>query len=341
MTTKIQRNNNRVVLTAPLDGKPQPEDFKTISEPIPEPADGEMLIRHIYLSLDPYQRSMIAGRHGAARPLSEGDMPNGETVGQVVQSRHPSFAEGDYVRHFGGWQKYSVSDGTQTFTVDPEQAPLSTYVGVLGMPGLTAYASMIELAEVEAGQTVLVSAAHGPVGSMVGQIAIQQGATAIGIAGSDEKCRLVVEDLGFSACINYKNKRYPGSLEDALPNGADIYHDNVGGDMLAEALLVLKNYGTVILCGLISHYNDPSKAVGLNLTTVILKRAALKGLVVYDFEDRRQKFFNMVAPWIKDGTVKYLEDRVDGLEYTGIQFARLMSGQNVGKALVVIGPESL
>ncbi|SVC85931.1 uncharacterized protein METZ01_LOCUS338785, partial [marine metagenome] len=258
MTTKIQRNNNRVVLTAPLDGKPQPEDFKTISEPIPEPADGEMLIRHIYLSLDPYQRSMIAGRHGAARPLSEGDMPNGETVGQVVQSRHPSFAEGDYVRHFGGWQKYSVSDGTQTFTVDPEQAPLSTYVGVLGMPGLTAYASMIELAEVEAGQTVLVSAAHGPVGSMVGQIAIQQGATAIGIAGSDEKCRLVVEDLGFSACINYKNKRYPGSLEDALPNGADIYHDNVGGDMLAEALSVLKNYGPVILCGLISHYNDPS-----------------------------------------------------------------------------------
>ncbi len=340
MTTKIQQHNNRVVLTAPLQGNPRPEDFKTISEPMPEPDDGKLLIRHIYLSLDPYQRSMIAGRHGAPGPLSEGEMPNGEVVGQVVQSRHPDFADGDYVRHFGGWQEYSVSDGTQTFTVDPGRAPLSTYVGVLGMPGLTAYASMIELADVQAGQTVLVSAAHGPVGSMVGQIAMQKGARAIGIAGSDEKCRLVVDELGFSACINYKDEYYPGSLEDALPDGADVYHDNVGGDMLAEALSVLKDYGTVILCGLISQYNDPSKAAGLSLASVILKRAVLKGLVVYDFEDQRQKFFDLVAPWINEGRVKYLEDRVDGLEHTGSQFARLMSGQNVGKALVVVGPES-
>ncbi len=341
MTTKMHQNNNRVVLTAPLDGNPRPEDFKTISEPIPEPGDGEMLIRHIYLSLDPYQRSMIAGRHGAAGPLGEGEMPGGEIVGQVVQSRHSDFTDGEYVRHFGGWQEYSLSDGTQTFAVDPEQAPLSTYVGVLGMPGLTAYASMIELADVQAGQTVLVSAAHGPVGSMVGQIAMRKGARAIGIAGSDEKCRLVVDELGFSACINYKDGHYPGSLEDALPDGADIYHDNVGSDMLAEALSVLKNYGTVILCGLISQYNDPSQAVGLSLASVILKRAVLKGLVVYDFEDRRQEFFDMMAPWIKDGTIKYLEDRVDGLEHAGSQFTRLMSGQNVGKALVVIGHESL
>ncbi len=341
MSTKTQPQNNRVVLTAPLAGTPSPEDFKTISERMPEPDDGEMLIRHIYLSLDPYQRSMMAGRHGAAGPLGEGEMPDGEIVGQVVQSRHSDFADGEYVRHFGGWQDYSVSDGTQTFAVDPEQAPLSTYVGVLGMPGLTAYASMVELADVQAGQTVLVSAAHGPVGSMVGQIAMQKGARAIGIAGSDEKCRLVVDELGFSACINYKDECYPGSLEDALPDGADIYHDNVGGDMLADALSVLKNYGTVILCGLISQYNDPSQAVGLNLASVILKRAVLKGIVVYDFEDQRQEFLDMMAPRIKDGTIKFLEDRVDGLEHAGSQFTRLMSGQNVGKALVVIGPESL
>ena len=341
MPTNTQQHNNRVVLTAPLAGMPRPEDFKIISEPMPDPDNGEMLIRHIYLSLDPYQRSTIAGRHGAAGPLGEGEMPNGEVVGQVIRSRHSDFADGEYVRHFGGWQEYSLSDGMQTFALDPDQAPLSTYVGVLGMPGLTAYASMIELADVQAGQTVLVSAAHGPVGSMVGQIAIQKGARAIGIAGSDEKCRLVVDELGFGACINYKDEYYPGSLEDALPDGADIYHDNVGGDMLADALSVLKNYGTVILCGLISQYNDPSQAVGLNLASVILKRAVLKGLVVYDFEDRRQEFLDMMVPWVRDGTIKYLEDRVDGLEHAGSQFTRLMSGQNVGKALVVIGPESL
>ena len=341
MPTNTQQHNNRVVLTAPFAGMPRPEDFKIISEPMPDPDNGEMLIRHIYLSLDPYQRSTIAGRHGAAGPLGEGEMPNGEVVGQVIRSRHSDFADGEYVRHFGGWQEYSLSDGMQTFTLDPDQAPLSTYVGVLGMPGLTAYASMIELADVQAGQTVLVSAAHGPVGSMVGQIAIQKGARAIGIAGSDEKCRLVVDELGFGACINYKDEYYPGSLEDALPDGADIYHDNVGGDMLADALSVLKNYGTVILCGLISQYNDPSQAVGLNLASVILKRAVLKGLVVYDFEDRRQEFLDMMVPWVRDGTIKYLEDRVDGLEHAGSQFTRLMSGQNVGKALVVIGPESL
>ena len=267
MSTTMQQQNKRVVLTAPLAGEPRPEDFKTVTESMPEPAEGEMLIRHIYLSLDPYQRSMIAGRHGAAGPLGEGEMPTGEIVGQVVQSRHADFADGEYVRHFGGWQEYSLSDGTQTCAVNPEQAPLSTYVGVLGMPGLTAYASMIVLADVQAGQTVLVSAAHGPVGSMVGQIARQKGARAIGIAGSDEKCRLVVDELGFDACVNYKDEYYPGSLEDALPDGADIYHDNVGGDMLAEALSVLKDYGTVILCGLISQYNDPSQAVGLNLAS--------------------------------------------------------------------------
>ena len=341
MPTNTQQHNNRVVLTAPFAGMPRPEDFKIISEPMPDPDNGEMLIRHIYLSLDPYQRSTIAGRHGAAGPLGEGEMPNGEVVGQVIRSRHSDFADGEYVRHFGGWQEYSLSDGMQTFALDPDQAPLSTYVGVLGMPGLTAYASMIELADVQAGQTVLVSAAHGPVGSMVGQIAIQKGARAIGIAGSDEKCRLVVDELGFGACINYKDEYYPGSLEDALPDGADIYHDNVGGDMLADALSVLKNYGTVILCGLISQYNDPSQAVGLNLASGIRMLAVLKGLVVYDFEDRRQEFLDMMVPWVRDGTIKYLEDRVDGLEHAGSQFTRLMSGQNVGKALVVIGPESL
>jgi NADPH-dependent curcumin reductase CurA len=334
-------NNKKIVLASTISGVPRADNFRMVESLIPEPADGEILVRHIYLSLDPYQRSAIAGIHVTSkRVLEEEETPAAETIGQVIASRHPDFAEGDYVRHFGGWQEYSLSDGAQTFKVDPQQAPLSTYLGILGMPGLTAYASMIRLADVQAGQSVLVSAASGPVGSMVGQIAIQLGAKAYGIAGSDEKCRLVIDEFGFRDCINYKNDDYPASLVQRMPDGVDIYHDNVGGQMLTDALTVLKIYGTVILCGLISQYNNAEKGRGFNLAPVIIKRAVMKGLVVFDYEDQRQEFFDLVAPWVRAGKIKYKEDRVEGIEKTGAHFERLMSGDNFGKALVVLGPET-
>ena len=283
----MQQKNHQVVLTRPLSGVPLAEDFQVQAVPIPEPGPGELLIRHIYLSLDPYQRSAIAGRHmGGRQPLGAGAMPMAETVGQVLWSRNPACREGDYVRHFGGWQEYALSSGEQIEVLDRSRAPLSTWLGVLGMPGLTAWASMVELADVEPGQVVLVSAALGPVGSMVGQIAIQRGAVAVGIAGSDEKCAFVRE-LGFSACVNYKSADFLPTLAAALPDGADIYHDNVGGQMLANAFTVLKNYGTVILCGLMERYNDPARSKPLDLALPIVKRAVMKGLVVTDFEDRR------------------------------------------------------
>ena len=332
--------NRRVVLASTISGIPRAGNFRIVKADIPEPDDNEILVRHIYLSLDPYQRSAIAGAHlSANRALAEEEAPSAETVGQVIASRHPDFAEGDYVRHFGGWQEYSLSGGSQTFKVDPVQAPLSTYLGILGMPGLTAYASIVKLADVHPGQSVLVSAASGPVGSMIGQIACQLGAKAYGIAGSEEKCRFVVDQLGFEDCINYKKDVYPESLGLSVPEGVDIYHDNVGGQMLVDALGVLKNYGTVILCGLISQYNDAEKGKSFNLAPVIIKRAVMKGLVVYDYEDRRQEFFELVAPWVREGKIKYKEDRAEGIENTGAHFERLMSGQNFGKALVVIGPE--
>lgn len=332
--------NRKIVLASPIGGIPRAENFRVVESDIPEPDDGEFLVRHIYLSLDPYQRSAIAGVHlSADGALAENEAPSAETIGQVTVSRHPDFAAGDYVRHFGGWQEYSISDGSRSFVVDPDEAPLSTYLGILGMPGLTAYASMVKLADVQAGQSVLVSAASGPVGSMIGQIAIQLGARAYGIAGSAEKCRFVVEALGFEACINYKNDGYPKSLGIGMPDGVDIYHDNVGGQMLIDALGVLKNYGTVILCGLISQYNDTEKGKGFNLAPAIIKRAVLKGLVVYDYEDQRQEFFDLVAPWVRAGKIKYKEDRVEGIENTGAHFQRLMSGQNFGKALVIIDAE--
>ena len=335
----MQQKNHQVVLTRPLSGVPLAEDFQVQAVPIPEPGPGELLIRHIYLSLDPYQRSAIAGRHmGGRQPLGAGAMPMAETVGQVLWSRNPACREGDYVRHFGGWQEYALSSGEQIEVLDRSRAPLSTWLGVLGMPGLTAWASMVELADVEPGQVVLVSAALGPVGSMVGQIAIQRGAVAVGIAGSDEKCAFVRE-LGFSACVNYRSADFLQTLAATLPDGADVYHDNVGGQMLADAFTVLKNYGTVILCGLMERYNDPARSKPLDLALPIIKRAVMKGLVVTDFEDRRAEFVDFVAPLIVDGRIRYREDRAVGIATTGAHFARLMRGDNLGKSIVVLGDE--
>lgn len=332
--------NHKVVLTRSLAGVPEPSDFRVVDEPVPEPGEGEFLVRHVYLSLDPYQRSAMAGRHMLGRgPLGAGDMPAAETLGQIVQSRHPGYAPGEYVRHFGGWQEYALGNGERTERVDPATAPLSTWLGILGMPGLTAWASVVELAGVHAGQTVLVSAALGPVGSLVGQLARQRGAEAVGIAGSDEKCAIVTREFGFRDCVNYRREGFLAALRAALPDGADIYHDNVGGQMLADAFSVLKVNGTVILCGLMERYNDPSRSKPLDLALPIMKRAVMKGLVVSDFEHRRPVFEAAVAAGIRAGEIRYREDRAAGIGQAGNHFCRLMRGENVGKALVVLGPE--
>ncbi len=334
--------NRKVVLSSPLDGVPTPENFKLIEEPSPEPSEGTFTVRHIYLSLDPYQRIAMAGRHMSADgKLDTGATPRAETIGQVIASRHPDFTTGDYVRSFGGWQEFSVSDGAGAFKIDPTAAPLSATLGVLGMPGLTAYASVVKLANIQPGQTVLVSAASGPVGGTLGQIAIQLGGRAVGIAGGEEKCAYVTGELGFDACIDYKKEGYGQALKAALPDGADIYHDNVGGQILVDAFSVLKDYGTVILCGLISQMNDLNGAKGFYLGLPIIKRAVMKGLVVYDFEDKRDEFFELVAPWVAAGKVKYKEDRAAGIESVAAQFSKLMRGENFGKTLVVLGPEKL
>ncbi len=334
----MSETNLRVVLRHPLAGAPSPDDFALEQLPLPQPGADEVLVRHAFLSLDPYQRSAMAGRHvSAGGPMGEGDMPPGETVGEVIESRSERFAAGDFVRHFGGWQSHSLAPASELHRVDQARAPLSAWLGVLGMPGLTAWASIVQLAQVQPGQVVLVSAAAGPVGATLGQIAIQRGAIAVGVAGSDEKCRYVTEELGFAACVNYKSAEYPESLAAALPGGADIYHDNVGGQMLVDAMGVLKNYGTVILCGLMSAYNDPASVKGLYLGLPILRRAVIKGLVVYDFEPQRAEFVDELAPLVAAGQVRYLEDRASGLGQAGAHFSRLMRGENFGKALVEIG----
>ena len=329
--------NRKVVLARRIEGVPVADDFRVIETELPVAAEGQLLIRHVYLSLDPYQRSAIAGVHMSAdRALATDEAPAGETVGRVVESQHPDFKVDDYVRSKGGWQEYSVAEGSAAVKLDPAIAPLATHLGILGMPGLTAYASVVKLAEFQPGQRLLVSAATGPVGSMVGQLARMLGGTAFGVAGSAEKCAYAVDELGFAACVNYKEPDYPESLAAAIPDGVDMYHDNVGGQMLVDALGVLRNYGTVVLCGLISQYNTQEKGKGFNLGPAILKRAVMKGLIVYDFEDQRDEFLNLAAPWVRDGSIRYKEDRASGIEHTGAHFAKLMSGDNFGKTLVVL-----
>lgn len=333
------KTNRRVVLARPIEGVPVAADFRVEDAPMPEPGPGQFLVRHLYLSLDPYQRPAMAGRHGGTRgPLGAGDMPDAETIGRVVASRHERFREGDYVRHGGGWQAYSVSDGTRAWLVEPQGASLSAFLGVLGMPGLTAWASAVKLADVKAGQTVLVSAAAGPVGATFGQIAMRRGARAIGIAGSDEKCRLVTAEFGFAACVNHRRPGFLEELRAAAGEGVDCYHDNVGGPLLVDAMSVLRPYGTVVLCGLMADYNTPVERRSFNfpLALPILKRAVMKGLVVFDFEPERAAFVAEVAPWVAAGSVRFREDRVEGLERAGAHFARLMRGENVGKALVAL-----
>ncbi len=330
----------KVVLTGSVEGVPDPSNFKVIEDVSTPPGDGEFVSKHLYISLDPYQRPAMSGRHmSSPGALGEGDTPRAETIGQVTASKHPDFSEGDYVRHFGGWREQSHSDGTQAFKVNPARAPLSSYLGVLGMPGLTAYASIVKLANVKAGQTVLVSSAAGPVGATLGQIAIQKGAKAIGIAGSDEKCAFVTSEFGFDACVNYKHEDFAEALARATPNGVDIYHDNVGGAVLDAAFGVLNTYGTVILCGLASQYSDDGPRQGLFLGLPIVKRAIMKGLVIYDFEDQRSEFLDLVAPWVADSSIKFKEDRVEGIGNTAEQFCKLARGENFGKTLVVVGPE--
>lgn len=331
--------NHQVGLASLVEGRPRPENFALRKVPCPAPGPGEVLLRHLYLSLDPYQRPAMSGRHlTAAQALPIGGVPAAETIGEVVESRHPDWRPGDTARSMGGWQEYSVASATGLHRVDGSIAPLSAFLGVLGMPGLTAWASVTQLARVQAGQTVLVSAAAGPVGSLVGQLSRLAGAQAWGIAGSAAKCDFIRDELGFAGCVDRHDPGFVATLRAAVPAGIDVYHDNVGGQLLHDVLGALRPYGTVVLCGLMDRYNDPAAGGSLDLGLVIRQRAVLRSLVVFDFEARRGEFVAAVAPLVRSGAVRYREDRVTGLGNAPAHFARLMAGETFGKALVVLAP---
>ncbi|TQV81231.1 NADP-dependent oxidoreductase [Exilibacterium tricleocarpae] len=331
-------DNLQVQLARNPAGVPVPEDFTVVTAARPQPAAGEVLCQTLYLSLDPYMRSQIAGRHlsGAVAP---GEVMRGETVSRVVESRHPGFAAGDTVRCFGGWQSYSVHGAGELYRVDEAIQPVSYALSVLGMPGLTAYAGLIWQAEPRAGDVVVIPAAIGGVGATAGQLAKIHGCRVIGIAGSDEKCRYAVDELGYDACINRRTEDIAARLDQLCPQGIDIFFDLVGGEILQLASQRLAVGARVILCGLMAEYNSNTRAAGPEPGLWIKARARVHGLVVYDFEPRRAEFINACLPYVRDGRLQMREDIAAGLAAAPVAFCRLMRGENLGKALVKIAEE--
>jgi NADPH-dependent curcumin reductase CurA len=331
--------NRQVVLRSRPSGMPKPSDFDLVESATPAPGDGEILCRTIYLSLDPYMRGRISGAQSYAASVAPGQVIVGGTVSEVVESRHPGFARGDLVAGYDGWQAYGVSGGAGVRKLDPTQAPISTALGVLGMPGMTAYVGLLDIGQPKPGETVVVSAASGAVGSAVGQIAKLKGCRAVGIAGSADKCDYVVRELGLDACVNYKTGDLVGALRHACPRGIDVYFENVGGDVLEAVLQVVNANARIPLCGLISEYNALEAPAGPNWRVLLVNRVLVKGFIVSDHVARMPEFLGDCSRWVREGKLKYREDVVAGLERAPEAFIGLLQGKNFGKLLVRVGAD--
>jgi NADPH-dependent curcumin reductase CurA len=331
--------NQQVLLKSRPSGAPRAENFEIASAPVPALGPGHVLRRTIYLSLDPYMRGRMSDAPSYATPVSVGQVMVGHTVSQVLESRHPSFAPGDIVAGYDGWQEYAASPGDGLRKVDSTMAPISTAVGVLGMPGQTAYVGLLDIGQPVAGETVVVSAASGAVGSVVGQIAKIKGCRAVGVAGSRDKCDFVVGELGFDACVNHRSPAFRDELAASCPSGIDVYFENVGGAVLAAVLRLLNQRARIPLCGLISEYSADKPPAGPNLRPLLVKRAMIRGFIVSDHPDRFPAFQRDCAAWIRDGRIKYREDVVAGLEHAPGAFLRLFDGRNFGKLLIRVSAD--
>ena len=327
------QSNRQIVLESTPQGIPTPEHFSLRNAPMLEPGADEVLCRTRYLSLDPYMRSQIAGRHPSGA-LVPGDVMKGETVSEVVRSNVAAFSPGQLVRCMGGWQAYSVHGAGDLHAVADGIEPPSFALSVLGMTGLTAYAGMVWQARVRAGECVVIPAMTGAVGSIAAQLCAARGARVIGIAGSGEKCRYAIESLGAADCIDRRSEDVEVRLGELCPDGIDVYFDLVGGPILHAACRHLAHYGRVVLCGLMAEYNRPSRSPGPAPGLLIARRAIVSGLVVYDYEPRRDEFIRECLPLVAQGKLRQREDTTVGLETAPAAFQRLMSGQNFGKVIV-------
>jgi NADPH-dependent curcumin reductase CurA len=339
MTTR-PRTQREIHLAARPRGAPRPSDFELVETPVPEPAEGQILVRNVYLSVDPYMRGRMRDVKSYVPPFQIGAVLDGGSLGQVVTSRHPRFAEGDFVVGMQGFREYYVSDGAGQRKIDPALAPLSAHLGILGGTGLTAYVGLLDFGKPKAGETLLVSAAAGAVGMVVGQIGKILGLRVVGIAGGPEKVRWLVDELGFDAAFDYRAAagRLDGAIAEHCPEGVDIYFENVGGAMLEAALANMKPFGRIPLCGMIALYNDEQPQPGpRNLTLCVARRLTLAGFIVSDHLDRLPAFTRDVSAWLAQGRLRNRETIVQGIENAPAAFIGLLGGENLGKMLVQVG----
>ncbi|GLH76515.1 NADP-dependent oxidoreductase [Bradyrhizobium sp. SSBR45G] len=333
----------RIVLAARPVGEPKPTDFRLEDYAVPTPGAGEVLLRTIWLSLDPYMRGRMSDGPSYAQPVPVGGVMEAGTVCEVVASNNSGFKPGDIVLARAGWQTHAISDGKSLAKVDPKLAPISTAVGVLGMPGMTAYTGLLDIGQPKAGETVVVAAASGAVGSAVGQIARIKGARAIGIAGGKDKCDYVKSEFGFDDCLDHRDPDLAAKLKEACPKGIDVYFENVGGPVFEAVFPLFNAFARMPVCGLIAHYNDTQSAApkwaGAMMRNVLTKRLTIRGFIVSDFASRHGDFLKDMSAWVRDGKVKYKEHVTEGLENAPSAFMGLLKGANFGKQLVRVGPD--
>jgi len=329
----------RIVLVSRPVGEPKPGDFRLEEYPMPQPGPGEVLLRTKWLSLDPYMRGRMSDAPSYAKPVGIGEVMEGGTVSEVVASNNDRFARGDVVLGHTGWQTHALSNGAGLRKLDPKVAPVSTALGVLGMPGMTAYAGLLEIGKPQPSETVVVAAASGAVGSVVGQIAKIKGARAVGIAGGPDKCRYVKDALGFDDCLDHRAPDFAARLKAVCPKGIDVYFENVGGAVFDAVLPLLNPFARIPVCGLIAHYNATELPPGPNrlpllMRNVLTKRLLIRGFIVTDFAARFEDFIREMSQWVKEGRIKYREDIAEGLDSAPATLIGLLKGKNFGKQLV-------
>ncbi|NJL15137.1 MAG: NADP-dependent oxidoreductase [Microscillaceae bacterium] len=322
-------------------GTPTRENWEFVTEAIPTPAEGQVLVQNLFISLDPAMRGWMNEGKSYIPPVGIGEVMRAGTAGKVVASQHPGFAVGDYVSGALGVQSYGLSDGKGLYKVDTNLAPLSTHLGLLGMVGMTAYFGLLDVGQPKEGETVLISGAAGAVGGLVGQIAKIKGCHTVGIAGGAEKCRYVVDELGFDACIDYKSEDLRTAIKAHTPKGVDVFFDNVGGETLDLALTRINLKARVVICGAISQYNNTSPVQGpSNYLSLLVNRARMEGFVVFDYTPRfREAVVDMVG-WLKAGQLKNKEHQVEGIEAFPEALLMLFKGENFGKLMLALPEEA-
>jgi NADPH-dependent curcumin reductase CurA len=338
MAATLTSVNRQFKLAARPVGMPKESDFALVETPLSAPGEGQALVKTVYLSVDPYMRGRITGVRSYADPVNIGDVMVGGTVGQVVESRHSGFTAGDFVLENWGWQEYAVVEGKTMRKLDPNLAPVSTALGVLGMPGMTAYFGFLEICKPVAGEVVVVSGAAGAVGSLVGQIAKNRGCRVVGIAGTDQKVEWLVNELGFDAAFNYKTSPdYIAKLKEICPQGIDCYFDNVGGAITDAVFPLLNLYGRVSVCGQISMYNLEKPEPGPRLLPfTLVKQLKVEGFIVVRWMSRWPEGITQMAQWLKEGKIQYREEIVNGFGNTVKAFIGMLQGENTGKMLVKV-----